>query len=99
MTALFSNEKEIGSYRRYCLLSRMIADRTDRPAEASVWHAKQEAEPGTLLPSGFPLKTELAAVGYVAKEDLDFADVDELVSYVSLSASDAQTVLAAHAAL
>jgi len=87
------------TYRRYCLYKRMSANLLCNQATAAVWQSKQEAEPGTTLPSGFPKKTELAAVGYVADEDLNGADCDELVDYARISRRDAQAVLTAYAAL
>lgn len=64
-----------------------------------VWKAKQEAEPGAALPDDFAARAKLVEVGYSTKEDLDGADVDELVEYVCLSQQDAEAVLAAFAKL
>jgi hypothetical protein len=69
--------------------SRQEADR------ASVWHGLQEAEPGTPLPAEFPHRATLAAAGYTAMEDLDGADVDELVDLVGLRRAEATSVIAA----
>ncbi len=88
----------IGSVRRYCLLKRRAHFDGGDLALAGVWRAKQEAEPGTTLPSDFPLRSLLASAGYVASEDLDGADAEELNS-AGLSSAQADTVLAAFAAL
>lgn len=68
----------IGSPRRYYLSKRHAAiDNGDR-ALALVWRSKQEAEPGTALPSDFPHLTALQGCGYKTTEDLNGADVQEL---------------------
>ena len=64
-----------------------------------MWIGKQAAEPGVALPSTFPFLSQLAAVGYTAREDLDGADVRELTRNAGLSKRDAEAVLAAFAAL
>lgn len=92
-------ETKIGTLRRYYLFKRITAKQQDDLALSAVWQGKQEGEPGAALPADFPHKERLAAVGYVAKEDLDFADAEELGDYVGLSRSDANEVIAAHAAL
>lgn len=57
--------------------------------------------PGQPLPAGFPLLSVLAAAHYTCWEDLDGANVRELLLYVPgiANARDAQTVLTAWAAL
>lgn len=90
---------EFLSPRRYYLYkSRDAADRGDG-AISSLYHGKQEGEPGTALPDDFPSREALAAYRYKTKEDLEGADVDELVLNAKLSRKDAEKVLAAHAAL
>lgn len=90
---------EFASLRRYCLYKRFDAkDRCDS-AMASLWQSKQNAEPGTPLPVGFPSKAELEAVGYTTDADLTGADCAELADYVGLSRRQAEKVLAAAAAL
>lgn len=66
---------------------------------ASVWRAKQEAQPGTPLPITFPFLLDLANGGYTTREDLTGADLYELVQIARLHRSDAQIVLTAFAAL
>lgn len=61
---------------------------------AGVWRWKQERQPGTALPDTFPLLTELDAAGYTTVEDLDGADVAELVR-ASFTSSQAKRILAA----
>lgn len=80
--------------RRYYLHKRLEARLYERSDSDTVWRAKQEAEPGTPIADGFPFKTELAAVGYTATEDLDGADVDELVR-AGLTQKQAKQVIAA----
>lgn len=84
----------VDSARRYCLLKRRAsAQRLDVPL-ASAWHAKQLAEPGESLAEGFPLRARLAAAGYVAREDLLGATVEEL-QQAGFTSREAAAVLAA----
>ena len=88
----------IGSARRYYLAKRYEAD-LRKSAMAGVWQAKQEAEPFTVaLPVGFPMKAELALVGYTTKEDLVGADADELMLR-GFSGDESSNILSALAAL
>ena len=80
-------------------MKRLEARRDGDYALSDTWQALQEDQPGTELPDDFPDKTALAAVGYVAGEDLTGADTNELVTYAGLSTRAADAVLAAHAAL
>lgn len=64
--------------RRYYLLSR-VNSRVIEDGLEPFWQGKQLAEPSTALPSDFPFPEERAAAGYLAVEDLDGADEDELV--------------------
>lgn len=89
---------DLKSVRRVYLHKR-IAARAQLSNLEPVWQAKQEAEPGTALPASFPFLSELEAVGYTTREDLDGADADELVDHVSLSKRDAEAVIAAFQAL
>lgn len=85
----------LNTNRRFFLLKRLSAREVGNGAIELVWKGKQEAEPGTVLPDGFPSKTELSAVGYTTDTDLDGADADELAEYVGLSASQSEAVFAA----
>ena len=69
---------ETKAARRYYLRMRLAEDVLDCPEQASVWRAKQEAEPGVVLPSTFPHRARLIAAGYGTVEDIDGADVAEL---------------------
>lgn len=93
-------ERCVTSYRRYALLKRFawLFD-NDNSAMAGVWRAKQEEQPGTDLPLGFPFLSTIQAAGYSTREDLDGSDDTELARYCGLSQRDAQVVLAAFAAL
>lgn len=89
----------IPSPRRFYLLKRLgAAQFSDQPLDG-VWRSKQEALPGTALPSSFPFRSVLVAVGYSATEDLDGATVDELRMFTTLSQRDAEAVIAAAANL
>lgn len=93
-------EPEVGSARRYFLLKRLAALKERLPALAGVWRWRQEQEPATPLPAGFPFAELLTAAGYTAEEDLQGADADELLQAIpSLSFSDADGLLAARDAL
>lgn len=85
--------------RRYYLHKRLFSNAICDLALRDVWRAKQEAEPGTALPSGFPHKAALEAAGYTTVQDIDGADQDELRKYVSLRPYEADAVIAAAAAL
>lgn len=88
----------LGSARRYYLGKRKAAaDRCDDDSEA-LWKGKQEAEPGTELPSDFTLRSRLSAAGYTAEEDLDGADVDELIN-AGFTQREAEAVITAFEAL
>jgi len=68
-------------------------------AIASVWQAKQEAEPGTPLAVTFPSYTKLVEAWYTTAQDLEGADARELNYFAGLSQRDAEAVLAAYALL
>lgn len=85
---------EIRRPRRYYLLKRLVAEDFCDETFVEVWRAKQEAEPGTALPSDFPVLSKLSAKGYTTREDLDGADEAELAS-AGLKTNEARAVLAA----
>lgn len=87
----------ITSLRRYFLLKRLEAARLQSEL-ASTWRAKQEAEPGTALPSTFVLRDRLVAAGYSTKEDLNGADVEEL-RLAGFTSRESQAILDAVAQL
>jgi len=89
----------VSSPRRYYLLKRLEARRSQNQPLDGVWRSKQESQPGTALPTTFPFRSQLVAAGYSTAEDLDGATADELVDHVSLSSRDAAAVVAAAAAL
>ena len=80
-------------------MKRLAAGAIGDTALESTWHGKQVEEPGTLLPIGFPSKTALEAVGYIAVEDVHGADARELSRNVALNARQATSVITAAAAL
>lgn len=93
-------DPEVGSPRRYFLLKRQAALRENSPALAGTWRWRQEQEPATPLPAGFPYSEQLADAGYTAEEDLAGADLDELLEQLpTLSTTDAEGILAARDAL
>lgn len=86
---------EVRHPRRHALIKRIAArDRGDTDLEL-MWQAKQQQIAGVALPDGFPCRSRLNAVGYVAAEDLDGALEDELMETVELSRLEAKAVLAA----
>jgi len=87
----------INSVRRFFLLKTLYARQVGDDMEA-VWRSKQEAHSGVPLPLDFPLKQRLAALGYTTREDLDGADVGELVRS-NFSSIEAKQVIDAFAAL
>jgi hypothetical protein len=90
---------DVNNLRRYYLLKRIECFERQDFELSSVWQSAQEAQPGDLLPVTFPFNAKLAPVGYIAKQDFDGADVDELARHVKISTRDATAILAAAAAL
>ncbi len=87
---------EVRSQRRYYLLKAQYnATTAEDYVFAQGFWAKQNALPGTPLPSTLPALTKLAAAHYTMIEDVRGADVDELVEQAGLTRSEAQAVLAA----
>lgn len=80
--------------RRYYLHQRIDALACGEPALSGAWRAKQEAQPGTALPSDFPLRLRLIDAGYSTIEDIDGADATELAK-VGFSAAQSASILAA----
>ena len=62
---------------------------------ASVFKHKQDSEPGTALPAGFPFSTKLAAAFYTTVEDIDGANNEELRDEAGLTEREATAVLTA----
>lgn len=83
---------EIKTARRF-YLHRRIEER-QQDGDEQVWQAKQEAQPGTALATTFPFRAALSACGYTTVEDLDGADVNELVR-AGLTRSQALDIIAA----
>lgn len=90
---------ELRSYRRYCLMKRVVANRSGEYANAQMWQNKQEATEGTELPADFPHRSALAAAGYTTKEDIIGADDVELNDVAGLTLNAGATVIAAAEAL
>ncbi len=82
----------IKTARRYYLgKSRKLREREEEGL-ADVFSAKQNAEPGADLPSGFPHSEALEACGYTTIEDLDGASETEL-SAAGFSVSESSEIL------
>ena len=82
----------VNSVRRYYLGKRH--EERSQLGDGQVWQSKQEAEPGTPLPSTFPHLSTLKACGYTTSEDLDGADVAEL-QRAGITRSQALDIIAA----
>jgi hypothetical protein len=80
--------------RRYYHGQRVVASVDLDWALAGAWRWKQEQEPGTPLPADFPYAARLEPLGYTTYEDLDGADVPELMR-LGFSSSEAKAILAA----
>lgn len=81
--------------RRFYLLKRCASRRSSDGFE-EVWRGMQEREPGTSLAATFPARALLVAAGYSTHEDVDGADVTELLQNVTgLGRSDAEAAIAA----
>lgn len=93
------------TYRRYLLLKMLSAYRNQLPHIAAVWRSQLQELSGTLLPTNFPLRSELAIAGYTTREDFAGATAAELVEALDLtqgiivSQIDTEAVLASYAAL
>lgn len=88
---------DVNSARRFYLLQAQFLE-GDRNSESlkQVWWGKQEGQPGTAFPAGFPFQAELIAAHYKALEDLNGADQEELINQ-GLKFFQAKAVLAAFA--
>lgn len=84
----------LGSARRYYLAKRHAAAELCDTALELVWVGKQEAEPGTALPTDFPYRARLVALGYSTNEDLVGADECELTE-LGFTTREAAAILAA----
>ena len=84
----------LGSVRRFYLAKRHAAASCGDTALELVWEAKQLEQPGTSLPDDFPYAARLDEAGYVALEDLDGADEEELVEQ-GFTTREATAILAA----
>jgi hypothetical protein len=84
--------------RRYYLLTSFARYDEGDSGLGAVWQAKQEALAGTALAADFPSRTTLIAKRYSTLDDLNGADVAELVKRVGLTAKQARAVVAATAA-
>lgn len=86
---------DIKTPRRYYLSRRRYFLTVEYDAAmAGAWRSKQEAEPGTALPSTFPFLSRLATECYETEEDLDGADECELID-AGFTQWEARTILAA----
>lgn len=94
MPASSTTTHSVGTPRRYYLGKRIDAALVGDTALELAWAAKQEAQPGTALPTSFPYRTALAALGYTTTEDLTGADATEL-QFAGLTPSQADDVIAA----
>ncbi len=82
--------------RRYYHRKRMNARFNGDVELEGAWRALQEQQlPSTALPASFPYRAELAAEGYAVREDLDGADVEELMGVAKFTKREAEEVLAA----
>lgn len=89
----------VENQRRYCLLmSQAHGDAGDRGLSLA-FLGKQQDIVATALPDGFPHREALAAANYTAVDDLDGADVAELVRRARLLTTQAEAVLRAFDAL
>ena len=87
---------EIRNPRRHALIKRIAAAEREDTDYELIWQAKQASYWGGLtLPTDFPFRARLAAIGYTVAEDLDGASEDELMGTVSLTRAQAKGVLAA----
>lgn len=84
----------INTLRRFYLLKRRKARAYGDKGLEGVWRQKQEAQAGTSLDAAFPARAALVAAGYSTEEDLDGADIDELVE-AGIPYHDASAAIAA----
>ena len=89
-----ATQTSINTVRRFYLLKRRKARALGDKGMEGVWRQKQEAESGTALSATFPAADLLEAAGYTTEEDLDGADIDELVE-AGIPYHDASAAIAA----
>lgn len=77
--------------RRVYFFKWASAARAGEDGLSYVWRAKRLAEPGTALPSAFPWRAQLLAVGVLAIEDLDGASA-RAIAALGLRSSHATDV-------
>ena len=82
--------------RRYYMLKRL--DARARCLEEDAWIEKQSNEPGTAFAPEFPSLATLNAAGYLAVEDVNGAEDNELES-LGLNPDEIEDIQAALAAL
>lgn len=70
---------EIRRPRRYALFKRREARELCLPALDSHWANEQQSSAGVPLPADFPFRAKLVGRWYTTWEDLDGADVEELL--------------------
>jgi len=81
--------------RRYYLLKRFAAIKSQQLPLSYFWRAKQEAIFWPPLPANFPARAQLIAGGYYTVRDLDGATTTELQQNLSVTLATAQAVVAA----
>jgi hypothetical protein len=89
----------VKTVRRYYLRKSQQLYLMQYEGLAAAYRSKQDGVAGTPLPVAFPFLAKLAAARYTTREDLDGADVAELMNFASLNIKEATTVLKALAAL
>ena len=90
---------KVNTARRYYLLKAQAAAFVCDTGLELIWRAKQQGEPAVALPSDFPSRAALAAAHYTTVEDLTGAGTDELVKEARITTKQAESVIAALAAL
>lgn len=86
---------ELLTARRYYLSASRSAALEGLRAASAVLLASHDAQPGTPLPETFPAYEKLVAANYTCREDVDGADVDELVRGAGLTRGEAEAALEA----
>lgn len=88
-----SEDRWVSNHRRYCFLAMKRGQRLRDDSDLQ-WDGKRREIPGTTIPVGFPARAEILLAGYLVTEELDGANIKELLA-AGLSRSQAAAVIAA----
>lgn len=86
---------ELRNLRRYCVVQAYEARLTDDHGLQKALLGVRDTQAGTQLDLSTPAYSKLVAAGYVAREDLDGADADELQKVAGVTRHEAAAIFVA----